>query len=348
MAATHSRRYLGVHAGILTSEAVLMTSTGEVLARVEGGGGSPRRIGLNQAVATIGELFRRTLQAADLPADAPVHRICAIVADVDLPSERESVRDGLVRELGTVDVVVENDVHGLLWAGMRRPAGVALICGSGINAIARAATGRRAEYLSLGRVSGDWGGALELGREVLFAAQRSADGRGPRTRLQYEVAAFFHAPSVWDAIVSHHRSKSQEAELEALAGRLFEADAAADPVARDLVDRLVREVVGMITAAAKRTRMPSSGADIVLGGWVMTSGIERLDVGIDRAITSAMPGATVTRYQRPLVIGAALVCFGAERGGPLAAEGDAIADRIENAPLAPLEPTGRTPTGDLP
>lgn len=331
-----ARRYLGVHAGILTSEAVLMTSDGEVLARVEGGGSSPRRIGLEAAVATIGRLFRSTLETAGLPADAAVHRICAIVADVDLPFEREGLREGLAEELGTADVVVENDVHGLLWGGMRRPAGVALICGSGINAIARAATGRRAEYLSLGRISGDWGGALELGREVLSAAQRSADGRGPRTRLQYEVAAFFQAPSVWDAIVSHHRSDSPETELEALAWRLFEADSAGDLVARDLVDRLVTEVVGMITAAANRTRMPASGADIVLGGWIMTSEITRLDDGVNRAIATAMPGATVTRYQRPLVIGAALVCFGAERGGPLAGDGDAIAERIESASIARL------------
>src|SRR5699024_9843941 len=104
-----------------------------------------------------------------------------------------------------------------------------------------------------------------------------------------------------------------------------EADSVGDPVARGLVDRLVVEVVGMITAAANRTRMPASGADIVLGGWVMTSGIARLDDGVDHAISKAMPGATVTRYQRPLVIGAALVCFGAERGGPLAGDGDAIA-----------------------
>ncbi len=326
-----SRRYFGVHVGILRSEAVLVTAAGDVLARVVGSGASPRRIGAFNTIEAIAGLYDVALRRAGLPTDTTPDRVASIVADVDLQEERDEVRHGLAQRLRTPDLIVENDVHGLLWAGMRRPAGVALICGAGINAIARASTGARAEYLALGRVSGDWGGALELGREVLYAAQRSSDGRGPHTRLQYDVPAHFHTVTTWDAVVAFWHSPSRDAELEALARQLFVADEGGDDVARDLVNRLAAEVVGMVAAAADRVRLPVTGADIVLSGWVLTSGYARLDRMVDAGIATRMPGATVLRFDKPLVIGAVLACFGAERGGPLAREGDLIAKRIEDA-----------------
>lgn len=334
------RRYLGVHVGILRSEAVLVTGTGDVLARVVGPGASPRRIGIGNTIEAIASLFEVALQCAGLEPGTTPDRVVAIVADVDLQDERDEVRLGLEQRLRTPDLIVENDVHGLLWAGMRRPAGVALICGAGINAIARASTGARAEYLALGRISGDWGGALELGREVLYVAQRSADGRGPRTRLQYDVPAHFQTVTMWDAVVAFWRSPNRDAQLEALAQRLFVADEAGDGVARGLVDRLADEVVGMVTAAARRVRLPATGADIVLSGWVLTSGFARLDQMVDRGIAERMPGATILRFDKPLVIGAALACFGAERGGPLAREGNTIAKRIEDAGLVDVARPG--------
>jgi len=328
-----SRRYFGVHVGILRSEAVLITAAGEVLARVIGPGASPRRIGVGNTIEAIASLYELALQHAGVAPDSAPDRVAAIVADVDLQDERDEVRRGLGQRLRTPDLIVENDVHGLLWAGMRRPAGVALICGAGINAIARASTGSRAEYLALGRVSGDWGGALELGREVLYAAQRSSDGRGPHTRLQYDVPAHFQTVTTWDAVVAYWHSSTRDAQLEALARRLFVADEAGDGLARGLVDRLADEVVGMVTAAAHRVRLPATGADIVLSGWVLTSGFTRLDEMVDAGIAARMPGATILRFDKPLVIGAALACFGAERGGPLAREGNTIAKRIEDAEL---------------
>src|SRR5262249_19527905 len=77
------------------------------------------------------------------------------------------------------------------WAGTERGWGIAVVCGAGINGLGRAPDGREVRFLSLGEVSGDWGGGEDVGLAALAAAARSVDGRGPRTVLETAVPAHF-------------------------------------------------------------------------------------------------------------------------------------------------------------
>jgi len=311
------RLFLAVDGGILASEAALLTGAGDVLARVRTGGTSPQDIGPEAAADAVEAMYRDAVAAAGPAGTGALSRAVVFMAGVDLPEERRALRTALSARFREADLIVENDIHGVLWAGMRRPAGVAVICGSGINALARSATGRTAGYLALGTVSGEWGGALSLGREVLFAASRAEDGRGPQTSLRYQVAAYFRRASVRDAVAELHTGRAPAGALVELADLLFEADANGDAVARALVDRLAQEIVTMASAAMNRATVPPTGSDVVLAGSLLTAGHSRFDDLVDSGFAASLPGAAVRRLQVPTIVGAALACLGADRGGPL-------------------------------
>lgn len=320
MGQDRGRVFLAVDGGLITTEGMLVDPSGEVLARARLEGVSPRRIGAEATAAVIADLHRELANDAGLGEDTGLARIGAFIAGIDLPSEREEAREALQRKFGPSDLIVENDTHAVLWAGMRRPAGAAVFCGDGINAIARSATGKTAGYLSLGTISGEWGGALSLGRAALFAASRAEDGRGPQTDLRYLVAAHLARPTVRAAVAQLHLQGDDDRSVAALARAVFTAESQGDEIAAALVDRLASEVVGMTAAALKRALVAPSGSDIVLAGWILTAGYDRLDRMLNEQFAAQLPGATVSRLDLPLVAGAALACIAADHGGPVRKE----------------------------
>lgn len=322
------RLLLAVSGGIVATDALLLDGAGTVLARARAGSTSVKRIGAPQVVAVVDALRAKVLAAAGEPPDAQVHRVVALLADIDLPAERRDLAAALSTQFPGAGVTVENDIHAVLWAGLRRPAGAAVYCAEGINAIARSATGRTFGYLALGTISGDWGGALSLGREVLYAASRAEDGRGPETSLRFHVLAAFRRRSVRDVVETLQGAEDLEERLAGLLPVLTAADAEGDPVARAILDRLAEEVVTMTRAAMERALVPPSGSDIILAGHVLTQGYERLDDRIDELFAERLPGAAVARLTLPPVAGAALAALGAEHGGPV---GEVVSARLQES-----------------
>jgi N-acetylglucosamine kinase-like BadF-type ATPase len=333
------RLFLAIDGGILETDCILLTPDGDVLAHVRTGETSPQRIGVPATVAAIDQMRSIAFEQAGLDPSAAVARIGAFLAGVDLPAERQELQAAMALRFPATELIVENDIHAVLWAGMRRPSGVAVICGGGINALARSATGKTAGYLALGTISGEWGGALSLGREVLFAASRAEDGRGPQTSLRYQVAAAFGRATVRESVADLHTGRARESALAELVSVLFRADKNGDPIATALVDRLAEEIVTMAKTAMDRAFVPPTGSDVVLAGSVLTVGHRRLDEMIDDGFARALPGAAVRRLALPTVVGAALACIGADRGGP--ASNDRYTRLITDS-LASLD--GKAPT----
>ena len=87
-------------------------------------------------------------------------------------------------------MTVDNDTFALLRAGTDAEDAIGVICGTGINVVGRAAGGRVARYSSLGWETGDWGGAVMLGREVLRLAARGRTVAATRLRSSSSCAHF--------------------------------------------------------------------------------------------------------------------------------------------------------------
>ncbi len=217
---------------------------------------------------------------------------------------------------------VDNDSFALLRAGTDVPDAVAVVCGAGINCVGRTADGRIARYRSLGWETGDWGGAEMLGRDVLFHAARSEDGRGEPTVLAEIVKDYFglSVEAVGEAV---HYRRLREGRLGELAPAVVAAAADGDVVARALLERLAEEVVLMATRALADLRLET--ADVVLGGGMLRDGRGYLYEEVVARLSRSAPGARPVTPLDPPVVGAALTALDAA-GAPATA-----ADRLRAA-----------------
>jgi N-acetylglucosamine kinase-like BadF-type ATPase len=229
------------------------------------------------------------------------------LAGVDFPSEKEILAPAIAERGWATRYEVDNDSFALLRAGTDSADAVAVVCGAGINCVGVAADGRHARFASLGRMSGDWGGGMELGQEALWWAARATDGRGPATQLTTLVPEHFGLPDVPSVYESIHFRRLDGRRLIELAPVVLGASRDGDPVARSVVTRLAEEVVTMARAALAQLDMLDTPTVVVLGGGVLTGRDEVLLGEIRRRLAAVAPRADAVVTEVSPVVGAALL-----------------------------------------
>jgi N-acetylglucosamine kinase-like BadF-type ATPase len=327
---------LAVDGGGSKIDAALVGRGGEVLsaARVGNRDASHREVYLDaigRAVTSIAE--KAGLEPSDGPI-APLGVYC--LAGADFPADERRML-GWLREAGwTAENVLRNDTFAIMRAGSDRPWGVGVVCGTGTNCAAVSPDGRTFRLPAIGHISGDWGGASDLGGDALWYAVRAEDGRGPRTELARLVPAHFglrRPKQVTEAIhlgrLGHARRFSpgttrawpdgDEMRLSELAPVVFKAAGDGDPIARSLVDRQADEIVTMATAAIRKLGMEDLDVHVALGGGVFRNRFAPFPERIRSGVRAVAPRARVSVLSDPPIVGAALL--GLDRlGAPRPAE----------------------------
>ena len=130
--------------------------------------------------------------------------------------------------------------------------GVAVICGSGMNAVGRAPDGRVARFSGLGDIAGDRGGGSGLGMWGLGAAVRADDGRGQATSLSTLVPAHFGLGTPADVTEALYLDRIKGRRVGELAPVVAQA-------ARD-GDAVARAWSTTSPTSSRRSRRPRSGA----------------------------------------------------------------------------------------
>jgi len=283
---------LAVDGGGVKTDLALVGSRGNLVAFARGGGSQAHYLGVEGCVEVLETLLERAIaRAGGRPLDRPFASIaCFLIAGADLPEESASLRARLEQLGWARRHVVDNDTVALLRAGTDRGWGVAVVCGAGINCLGRAPDGREARFPSLGEISGDWGGGVEIGLAALAAAARSADGRGPRTVLETAVPAHFELREPIDVARALHHQQMPVSRLGELAPLVL-ALCDEDPVATRIVHRLADEVIALAGAALRRLDLTATDPDVVLGGGVLRSVsagiVERIAHGIQEVAADA-------------------------------------------------------------
>ncbi|WP_424533103.1 N-acetylglucosamine kinase [Sphaerisporangium viridialbum] len=317
------RTVLAVDGGNSKTDVALVGEDGTVLARGRGAGFVPQSAGVPAAIDVIGEAVRLALGAGTPPPYAD--HVAAYVAGADLPIEEDLLREEILSRGYGREVVVGNDTFALLRAGASEPWGVAVVCGAGINAVGVSPTGEVARYPALGKISGDWGGGLGLGEEVLWHAVRAEDGRGPATLLLDAVRLFFGARRAEEVVLGLHFGDLSSERLHGLVPDLFAAASEGDAVARALVERQADEVAVMGVVALRRLGLLAEPCEVVLGGGVLTARDPLLMELVGARYAAQAPRATLVVADVPPIVGAALL--GLDRLGA----GRAAAERLRAA-----------------
>lgn len=153
------RTVLAVDGGNSKTAVALLTEDGTVLATGRSGGFRPQSEGIGTAVKRIEEALGR------IPR---VDHVSACVAGADFPFEEDALAAEIVRRGYSSSVTVMNDTFALLRTGASTGVGAAVVCGAGLNAVGVGPGGEIARFPALGRISGDWGGGIDLGHETLW------------------------------------------------------------------------------------------------------------------------------------------------------------------------------------
>jgi N-acetylglucosamine kinase-like BadF-type ATPase len=344
---------LAIDGGNSKTDVALVGADGSLLVTARGPGVNAPHDGVPVTVKMLAGLVEQAVAAAS-PGEAPrafgapvaLHTY-ACLANADLPEEEEAICAAMRAEGWSLHTSVVNDTFAVLRAGLpdlapsagktpcsarlagktpygggdgpqRRPWGVAVTCGAGINCVGLAPDGRSTRYLALGDISGDWGGGFGLARAGLWHAIRAEDGRGEPTALREAVARHFGTGTVYDVTLGVHRGEITEDDLLALAPVLLATAQTGDPVARRLVDRQAEEIFLMIITAMRRLDLTGLATPVVLGGGLLAARDPQLIAGIEARLGQQAPGAVITIIDVPPIAGAALLGLDQAHAGPQA------------------------------
>ena len=300
---------LAVDGGNSKADLALVAADGTLLAAVHGPSISHQAVGLEQGMANLTALARRAAAEASIPTgELPIAEAgMYCLAGADYP-EDVHLLSRAIGELGlTAELEVRNDTLGALRAGTHQPWGVVLVCGRGVNGAAVAPGGRTIRFDGVGPFSGDWGGGGGIGLAAIAAAVRSRDGRGPWSRLETSVPAFFGVTSPPELTKGLYLEQLSSHRITELAPLVFQAAADGDDVARGIIDRLADELVAMAGALVRRLGMELMEPEVVLAGGVFKNTDQAFRSRLEEGIHAVAPRANVHALDAPPVLGPALL-----------------------------------------
>ncbi|MEH3077154.1 MAG: hypothetical protein PGN11_10825 [Quadrisphaera sp.] len=298
---------VAVDGGGSKTDAVAVRLDGSVVARARAGGSSPQNEGLARSVEVVDALVR------EVAGTAPLAGVDLFLSGLDFPEEEAAYRQGIADLPWAPGALLDNDLFAVLRAGTSAEAAVAVVCGTGINAVGLGHGGARVRFPAVGAISGDWGGGSGLGSEALWHAARAADGRGPATALTEGICRVLDVASVPELIADLHFGRRSHGDLRLLAPEVFRASDAGDAVAGALVDRQADEVAALVTASVRRLDLVDEAFPVVLGGSVLQAGHRRLEDRIAARVHDVAPRADLLHLRVPPVVGAVLRAL--ERAG---------------------------------
>ncbi len=283
---------VGVDAGgTKTLAASLDLATGATTAG-RAGPANPDAIGLEDAVAAIVAGVRTAAGGrGDLRA--------VLVAGAG--TDAATLGDAVARELPSA--VFVNDVVAA-WAAVAagEPA-VAVISGTGSNALGVDAQHRARRAGGWGHVFGDEGSGHWLGREAVGAAIRAFDGRDPATALCDLLCEELDVRDVGAAVIELYAEGAGKTQVAALAPLVSRAAEAGDAVATALLDRAGTALGDHVVALADALDLGADAAlPVGMTGSTWKAG-GALRERFDAIVAERLPGAELRRVETPPVAG---------------------------------------------
>jgi N-acetylglucosamine kinase-like BadF-type ATPase len=311
------RYVLGLDAGASKTHALVADDRGRVLGYGKAGAANHQTRGLAPALTEIERAARTAIECGKLP-EASVEVGCFCLAGADLPEDYAMLQKA-VEELRLANrTIVKNDTMAALRAGLTRPWGIVVICGTGFNAAGRAPDGREIVLPGLGPISGDWGGGGALSQEMIRMVMRAWDGRGKPTLLTEMVLEALGVPSVEILLSKLYHDEISQGRLLDLVPLLFEAAEMGDEVSRKLIVKMGTEVGITANALIRRLSLGKEDVEVILGGGVFKGKGPLLLDTVKCVVSKEAPKARVVGLQQEPVVGAVLLAL--ESTGEVAGE----------------------------
>ena len=221
---------------------MLADQSGHIIGKAESGASNYHAVGEEQTKQVLSDIVSGLISDANASLESCTcclglagvassvdrHVIGRICDDIGLPGNR----------------ILTHDAQIALVGGAEELSGVIIIAGTGSVVYGIDSEGREAQAGGWGHLLGDEGSGYDIARRAFQAVARAADGRGDPTLLSSLMLGALEFSQPRNLIPwMHSVSKDKVAQL---AGIVFDAASAGDPVAQGILD----EAAGELTVAA--------------------------------------------------------------------------------------------------
>lgn len=294
---------LAVDGGGTKTHALCADITGKLIG--EGWSGST-----NLTATTVGEasfnLQEALRQATDtLPAEAEFISLTMGVAGLDTHQEVQNanmVFEQALAHLHIQKMCLVNDTIVALASGTDASDAIVLIAGTGSHCFGRNSSGQQAKTGGMDYLLTDDGSGYAIGREILRAAVRSFDGRGPKTALEQLVCQTFQVASIPDLKNVVYHPVLTKTEVANVAKLLSPQLLQSDPVAKKIVDTACQDLALMIVTVAQQLHLDQQQTPCVLVGGIAR--VEEIQTGVKSEVQKTCPLMTFVHPEKLPVYGA--------------------------------------------
>jgi len=265
---------LGVDAGGTKTVALVAGRDGQVRGVGRSGCANFQACGVAGAAGQIRQAVEEAAGQAGVDP-AGFAAVCYGVAGADRPKDFETIRKFVEPLTPCPNFRLENDTIIALRAGTPDGVGIALIAGTGSNAIGRDAKGNQLQVGGLGHLTGDFGSSSQLAEAAVVAAVMGTDGRGKTTILTDKITSHLGLEHIEDIIeYTFYDSDKSHLDLGSLAPLVFEAAAEGDPVARFILQEAGQNVARAVKVILDKLFPGGEEVTIVFGGAVFQKGAD--------------------------------------------------------------------------
>jgi N-acetylglucosamine kinase-like BadF-type ATPase len=296
---------VGVDGGSSKTIALVAAADGALLGGGRTGNCCWYSVGKQGAADAIAGAVRQALSQAGATPEQVAYA-CYCVTGADWPEDAPMLRDEVLRPLRlSADLTVKNDAFAALRAGTAEPYGVAICAGTGTNTAIVTPDGQEYAY----GYFADAGSGGDIAQAGIHAVLRADDGRGSPTCLTDLLLGYFGYATLEALLRARLSGDLRPARIHTACPLVFEAAAAGDAVAREIIISQGHELALYATAAIRRFGMQATGFDVVLAGSVFKGHGPLLIDTVTADVLAVAPQARVVRPRCEPAGGAALLAL---------------------------------------
>lgn len=299
---------IGVDGGTTKTIALVADDQGNILSAARGKGSNWTEEDVQTPMSIVIQTVQEAIERAGLCNEIPALGVFTL-AGADWPEDHLH-REQVLAKAGIVQkVIVKNDSFGGMRAGLRKPYGMVLAVGTGMNAAVITPDGKEWAF----GYYETFGGAGTLARDILTAVLRADDGRGKPTLLTSMTLNTLGYPTVEALLRASVTHQIDETKYYSIVPFVFQAAMAGDVVAVEIIVRQGKGVAEYITALSRRFDMCGLEFDVVLAGSVFKGVGPLLIDTITAEIHQVAPRANIVRAQFEPAVGSVLLAYDALR-----------------------------------
>jgi N-acetylglucosamine kinase-like BadF-type ATPase len=297
---------VGVDGGTTKTIALVADDQGCILAAARGGGSNWTGEDVAIPMKVVVDTVREATGQAGLTAEQITLGVFTL-AGADWP-EDHTRRAAYLSKAGIVKrVLVKNDSFGGMRAGLRKPYGMVLAAGTGMNAAVITPQGTEWAF----GYYETFGGAGTLAHDAFAAVLRAEDGRGQPTLLTQMMLDHMGYPTVEALLRASVLHQVDFGKFYAFAPLVFEAALKGDPIAEELIVRQGKGLAEYATAMARRFNLCEIEFDIVLAGSLFKGVGPLLIDTLTQDVHQVAPRAHIVRARFEPAVGAVLLAYDA-------------------------------------